>query len=112
MFKEEDISTFLSNFDQSKHERMLTTFLKGFQNQYDMCKQAVDHSEPLDLKGAVHDIKSISRTIHANEIGELAENIEELVINGNFGEAYELAPTLYPMLEDAITLINNRLNDL
>tara|TARA_R110002072_G_C7607840_1_gene504733 strand:+ start:210 stop:554 length:345 start_codon:yes stop_codon:yes gene_type:complete len=105
MFNDTDISQFLSAFESSKHMRMLNVFLKGFTTQRENYLHALNNQDTAGLKASVHDIKSIARTILAHDMGQQAEDIEEMIQNGQTEIALEKAPALIPELDHAIVLL-------
>lgn len=77
-----------------------------------VCQQAVAQKECDRLKASVHDIKSLCYTIGNDACGNLAEQVEENLIDGNDDAAMKQAPDLIDPIKHIIAVLEERLATL
>lgn len=89
-----NIKSFLDNFDSGKQQKMLEVYIASFEQQDKICREAVANDRPQDAMQAVHDLKSLSHMIGAEQTGLHAAEIEMLLRDDNRNAAAQQLPEL------------------
>ncbi len=107
MFKEENLTTFLSSFDKSEHKELLDIYHKSILKHLDLTKNAIKDNDEQTLKNTMHDMKTFCYMLDAQKEGELAEYIENALIKNETQQALKKTPEAQKNFEHIEKIINN-----
>ncbi len=105
MFTQENFFKFLERFDEEMRGNMTETYILSFQEHLQECEEAKKEQNAQRLRYSAHDLKSISYTIEAQDLGALAEEIETNIIKKNEICAFDKVSGLRPLINQVIEII-------
>ncbi len=110
LFDENNLTEFLSHFDEAKRERMVSIYIKGLQAQKEACTDALNKQDAEALQNTAHDLKSLAYMIGATDFGETAENTEKNIIENNIDDAFTAAKPLPDFIDHAVSVMEAHLS--
>lgn len=94
--------------DEELLETILEMFVENIPDRLDAIKTAIDNNDITLLKREAHSLKGAAATISADRITELAQQLEELKINGNLSKVKSILALLYLEFEQLKTTLEQR----
>lgn len=107
MFDRNLLQTFLNNFKAEKRIKLLDVYLMSLSQHIDSCKNAAETKDAEKLKGAAHDLKSLSYTLGAQDAGDIAKDIEAAVIENRHDYALENTDKLLIAIQHIVHVLQD-----
>lgn len=84
---------------------MLDVFILSLEKHIKVCENAFTTQNTPELIGSIHDVKSLSYTLGANEEGDLAKSIEHSLHSEEIKSGYEKIPTMINNLKHIVSTL-------
>ena len=100
------ITEFFSTFGEDKRGMMIDAFLTSIRQHREVCAQSVDRQDSAAFRASSHDLKSVCRTMGAEDIGTTAETIEKLIIDEKSEKAFPMSAPFVAELDKLIAYLD------